>query len=70
MKFGDDGDFWMCFSDFLKYFDIVNICKIAEWEEVRVKGEFTNFLDETAGQSNISRSLRSRYVYQLSVPSR
>jgi calpain-15 len=41
--FGDDGTFWMCFQDFHTHFTSVSVCKVRDWEEVRVKCEFTNF---------------------------
>jgi hypothetical protein len=41
--FGDDGTFWMSFKDFIKHFRTLNVCKVGDWEEVRVKGAFTNF---------------------------
>lgn len=52
--FGDDGTFWMCFEDFVEHFKTLNVCKVGDWEEVRVKGEFLN--------------ARTRYFYELSVP--
>ena len=63
-EFGDDGTFWMCFKDFMDHFRAINICKVSDWEEVRVKGEFTNFSNEADAGNHV----RTRYHYELSVP--
>ena len=44
--FGDDGTFWMSFQDFVANFRALNVCKVADWDEVRVKGEFTTKIAE------------------------
>lgn len=36
----DDGNFWMSYTDFLKYFAGIHICKVKNWDEVRIKGKF------------------------------
>ncbi len=59
--FGDDGTFWMGFSDFIKQFRALNVCKVSDWDEVRVKCEFTTKLSE------FDSTVRSRYFYELSV---
>jgi hypothetical protein len=45
-EFGDDGTFWMSFKDFCVHFRALNVCKVSDWEEVRVKGEFTSKISE------------------------
>lgn len=59
--FGDDGTFWMAFKDFSQQFRALNVCKVSDWEEVRVKGEFTTKLSPTDTQ------VRSKYYYDLFV---
>lgn len=36
----DDGTFWMCYEDFLQHFKSLNVCRVKNWEEVRIKGKF------------------------------
>ena len=36
----NDGTFWMCYDDFLQHFTSINICRVKNWEEVRIKGKF------------------------------
>ena len=40
------------------------MCKVADWEEVRVKGEFTTKITE------LDNLVRSRFYYELSVPTK
>jgi calpain-15 len=61
-EFGDDGTFWMCFKDFVENFRALNVCKVSDWDEVRVKGEFTCKLAE------FDTLVRSKYYYELNIP--
>jgi len=36
----DDGAFWMCFEDFYARFCSFNICKLKNWNELRLKNKF------------------------------
>jgi len=56
-----DGTFWMCFTDFISFFRSLNVCKVNDWEEVRVKGEFTTKLSE------FDSCFRSKFYYEVSV---
>lgn len=36
----NDGTFWMVYQDFVTHFKSVNVCKVKNWDEVRIKGKF------------------------------
>ena len=35
-----DGTFWICYEDFFKYFNSITVCKVANWNELRLRGKF------------------------------
>jgi hypothetical protein len=41
----NDGTFWMTYRDLLENFHSINICKIKNWDEVRIKGKFVRVED-------------------------
>ena len=53
----------MCFADFISNFNAINVCKVNDWNEVRIKGEFTT-ASQTEGDN---KSVRSRHFYELTV---
>ena len=36
----NDGTFWMVYQDFVTHFKSVNVCKVKNWDDVRIKGKF------------------------------
>jgi calpain-15 len=36
----NDGTFWMGFDDFIRHFRSLNVWRVRNWEEVRIKGKF------------------------------
>lgn len=36
----NDGTFYISYKDFLEHFAGINICKVRNWDEVRIKGKF------------------------------
>ena len=60
-EFGDDGTFWMSFKDFVQNFRALNVCKVADWEEIRVKGELTSKFAE------MDCIPRSKHIYEIKV---
>jgi len=35
-----DGTFWMSYEDFFKYFNSITVCKVSNWNELRLRGKF------------------------------
>ena len=58
----NDGAFWMCFEDFLQYFKCVNICRVKNWEEIRLKGKFLRVQDKN---NNLNEIVLSRWNYSV-----
>lgn len=61
----NDGQFWMCLKDFLHYFRGVNVCKVRNWDEVRVKGKFVKVTDVN---DNNNQTVLSKWYYTVNLP--
>jgi calpain-15 len=59
----EDGTFWMSYQDFVNYFKAVSICKVRNWDEVRIKGKFVRVQD--IDDPNIEVVL-SKWYYSVS----
>jgi len=57
----EDGNFWISWKDFLRYFKCVNICKVRNWNEVRIKGKFMRV------QVNFSKIVK-KILRMLTIP--
>lgn len=40
-----DGSFWMSFKDFVSIFDSLDICRVRNWDEVRIRGRFIRYAE-------------------------
>ena len=60
----NDGGFWMSFEDFIKYFQTVNVTRVKNWEEVRLKGKFLRVQD--AGNKT-NEIVLSKWYYTVEV---
>lgn len=41
----NDGTFWISYQDCIKEFKALNVCRVKNWEEVRIKGKFIRVQD-------------------------
>ena len=41
----EDCSFWMCFIEAVSYFKSLNVCRVQNWNEVRIKGKFLRIQD-------------------------
>ena len=41
----NDGCFWMSFKDFCKFFDSLDVCRLRNWDEARIRGRFIRYSD-------------------------
>lgn len=58
-----DGTFWMSFQDVIKLFRCLNVCRVANWQENRIRGKFLRITDD--GSS--SEQVLSKWYYELAV---
>ena len=61
---GEDGTWWMSFEDLLKNFYCINICKVRNWDEVRIKGKFIKI--QEIDDPDIEVTL-SKWYYSMEV---
>jgi calpain-15 len=54
----------MCFEDFISIFKGLNVCRVKNWEEVRIKGKFIRV--QNVDDSDIEVVL-SKWYYSLDV---
>lgn len=57
-----DGTFWMCFDDFTKYFRSINVCKVRNWQEARIRGKFLRRKD---ANEPANEQVVSKFYYKL-----
>lgn len=59
-----DGTFWMSFDDFIKMFTCLNVCRVRNWQENRIRGKFLRITDE---QDSSSEYVTSKWYYELEL---
>lgn len=43
----NDGTFWMSYEDFIKHFRGLNVCRVRNWQENRIRGKFVRLRDQS-----------------------
>ena len=60
----DDNDFWMSYEDVLQHFEILDVCKTQEMEEIRIRGKFLRIQDV----EDVSNELVvSKWFYRMNL---
>lgn len=60
----EDGTFWMSFEDFIKHFRSLNVCRVRNWQENRIRGKFLRIKDEL--NENFEQVI-SKWYYEIEV---
>lgn len=58
----EDGTFWMAFEDFIKFFRSLNVCRVRNWQENRIRGKFLRIRDEV---DKDFEQVISKWYYEL-----
>ena len=62
-----DGTFWMSFSDFVKNFDSLDVCRVSAWDELRLRGRYIRYNDVNDPENEV---VVSKWFYALEVPAK
>lgn len=57
-----EDSFWITFEDFVGLFDNIDICRTADWEEIRLRGRFIKSPYCSKDENFVSKS-----IYALDV---
>lgn len=63
----DDGTFWMCLKDFADNFETLDVTRVRNWDEIRIRGRFVRFQD--AGNPTLE-VVQSKWIYAMDVPTK
>jgi hypothetical protein len=63
MSESENDTFWIGLEDFVRIFDNIDICRVDEWDEIRLRGKFTK-------SSNPDEGYASKSMYGFEVSSK
>ncbi|OMJ86345.1 hypothetical protein SteCoe_12132 [Stentor coeruleus] len=63
----EDANFWMSFEDFVKNFEALHVCRVKNWDEVRIKGKFIRVQDV---EDQTLEVVVSKWFYSIDLPER
>jgi calpain-15 len=63
----DDLNFWMSLEDFCTHFSSLHVCRVKNWDEVRIKGKFIRVQD--VEDTNLEVVV-SKWFYSIDLPER
>ena len=61
-----DGTFWMSFENFVEKFRGLNVCRVRNWQENRVRGKFLRLTDD---QDPTFEQVVSKWYYEFEIES-
>ncbi len=59
-----EDSFWITFEDFVGLFDNMDVCRVGEWDEVRLRGSFTRSQYPSKDDNFVSKSIYALEVHQ------
>lgn len=63
----EDTNFWMNFDDFTQHFSALHVCRVKNWDEVRIKGKFIRVQDVEDSSLEV---VVSKWFYSIDLPER
>lgn len=57
----------MSFKDFIDHFDSLDICRVRNWEEIRIRGRFVRYSDAENPSVEV---VQSKWLYAIDVPTK
>jgi len=64
---GEDGTFWMSYQDLVFNFASLDVCRVRNWDEVRVRGRFLRYADSANATNEV---VVSKWFYVVDVPTK
>lgn len=62
-----DSNIWMSFNDLINHFSTLHVCRVKNWDEVRIKGKFIRVQDLEDPSLEV---VASKWFYSIELPER